>query len=290
MAVTIDDLPIASMKDDTASWEAITSGLLRTLRDRGVPAYGFVNEGKCVVNGVRDPRRVALLARWLAAGLELGNHSYSHKSLHALPLADYQTDVARGEAVLTEILRKRRRRIEYYRHPFLQTGLDLETKTAFERFLAQRHVRVAPVTIDNAEWIYARAFEKNPAARDRIGAAYLDYMEAKTAYWERQSVRLFGREVKQVLLIHANALNAAFLGALLDRFRARGYDLIPLHEALEDPAYSSPDVFVGRGGISWLHRWALSASSSRDGAAALLEPDEPSPPSWLMEMAGVASE
>jgi hypothetical protein len=39
----------------------------------------------------------------------------------------------------------------------------------------------------------------------------------------------------------------------------QGYRFIALDEALEDPAHELPDTFVGRGGIGWLHRWALTA-------------------------------
>jgi hypothetical protein len=38
----------------------------------------------------------------------------------------------------------------------------------------------------------------------------------------------------------------------------RGYAFISLQEALEDPAYASPDTYTGPAGITWLHRWALT--------------------------------
>jgi hypothetical protein len=41
--------------------------------------------------------------------------------------------------------------------------------------------------------------------------------------------------------------------------KRRGYKFITLDEALTDKAYASPDTFKGRGGITWLHRWALTA-------------------------------
>ena len=65
----------------------------------------------------------------------------------------------------------------------------------------------------------------------------------------------------------------------------RGYAFVPLDQALEDPAYASPDRFTGGAGISWLHRWALT----RDGAQAVLA-DEPKTPPWILEAAGVEGE
>jgi hypothetical protein len=40
--------------------------------------------------------------------------------------------------------------------------------------------------------------------------------------------------------------------------RDRGYTFIDLDEALEDEVYDLPDEFVGSGGITWIHRWALT--------------------------------
>ena len=110
-------------------------------------------------------------------------------------------------------------------------------------------------------------------------------MEAKTAYWERQSKALFGREIPQVLLVHANRLNADHFGRVATMLAGRGYRFVPLPDALQDPAYASADRFTGGGGISWLHRWALT----RGGVAAVL-PDEPETPPWVLAAAGVAEE
>ena len=91
-----------------------------------------------------------------------------------------------------------------------------------------------------------------------IADAYVVYMEAKVDYFERQSKALFGREIPQVLLVHANRLNAQHFDRIAAMLERRGYRFVPLETALEDKAYRSPDTFTGRGGITWLHRWALS--------------------------------
>ena len=66
------------------------------------------------------------------------------------------------------------------------------------------------------------------------------------------------RPIPQILLIHANSINADFLGKLLSELKNRGYSFITLDEALKDNAYKSTDKYTGKGGISWLHRWALT--------------------------------
>jgi hypothetical protein len=78
-----------------------------------------------------------------------------------------------------------------------------------------------------------------------------------------------GYEVGQVLVLHANQLNADDVGDLIAMLRKRGYRFITLDAALEDPAYALPDAPAARG-LSWLHRWMLAR-----GQAVQPEPLEP---------------
>jgi peptidoglycan/xylan/chitin deacetylase (PgdA/CDA1 family) len=289
VAVTLDDLPVVPpARHDLDAQREITERLVAALAARGVPAIGFVNEAKLAVDGAVDPRRVALLERWLDAGFELGNHTFSHPDLHRVPLADFLAEIDRGDEVTARLLAARGERPRWFRHPFLHTGRDLETKRAVETFLAERGYRVAPVTIDNGEWIFAAAYVAAAAAADRetqerLGAAYLDYMDAVTAFYEGQARAIVDGELPQVLLLHANLLNADHLGALLDRLAARGYRFVPLAEALAHPAYARPDTYTGAGGITWLHRWAITAGVDRAVFAG-----EPEVPAWVVELAGVS--
>lgn len=291
VAVTFDDLlGVSALGEGTPALAAMTQKLLSAIRAAGVPAIGFVNEGKLEADGVRDPARVALLRKWLEAGLELGNHTFSHPDLHHTALADFEANVVRGEETTKALLAEKGRRLRYFRHPFLHTGRDLGTKTALENFLAARGYSVAPVTHDNGEWIFARAYASAARRGDaetqrRVAAAYVPYMESKFDYFERESRALFGREIPQVLLVHANGLNADRFGDLAAMMRRRGYVFVPLDEALKDSAYRSPDTYTGGGGITWLHRWALTR-----GPEALVLPDEPQVPAFVLSEAGVDSE
>jgi len=286
LAVTVDDLPAnpaGSLGGDPATWAAMTRQLLATLAARKIPAVGFVNEGKLDVAGEdADARaaRVAVLRLWTASGLELGNHTYSHRSLNREPLDEFQADVVRGEPETRALLAQRGKSLRYFRHPFLQVGLELDKRRAFERFLAERGYTVAPVTVDNDEWIFAAIYADalrrgDRAGAERIAAEYLRYMDEVFAFVEEVSRRLLGREISQVLLIHANALNADHLDALAERIEARGYRFVTLEEALRDPAYSLPDDYVGAWGISWLHHWEVTQGRKRSPS--------PDPAPWIGE-------
>jgi peptidoglycan/xylan/chitin deacetylase (PgdA/CDA1 family) len=290
VAITFDDLPGVSSLPPESSWAEITEKLLATFKQEKLPIVGFVNENKLYRNDQLDPARLAVLNAWLAAGLELGNHTYSHGSLNSTPLADFEADVLRGEKVTRGLLAQQRKQLRYFRHPFLHTGRSVETRNQFLSFLTAHGYTVAPVTIDNSDWIFARAYDsardaKDAAAMKQVAAAYVPYTEAKFAYYEQQSRKLFGRDIKQVLLVHANTINADHFPEIVAMLRKRGYKFITLQEALSDKAYAAPDTYAGPAGISWLDRWALTR-----GVANNFFQGEPRTPAFVLQLAGVESE
>ena len=277
IAVTVDDLPLGGRQHDLAYQQRVTRDLLAHLTAADVPAIGFVNEVKLDVEGEHD-ERVALLQAWLDAGFELGNHTRDHPSLFDTPLAEFQQNVLEGDVVTERLLAARGDSVRYFRHPYLNTGPDLETKQAFEAWLEGEGLTVAPVTHDNAEWLYAAAYDRAESSelRTNIADAYIAYMDTTAGYFEALEQKLFGRAIDHVLLVHANALNADHLDRLLAMFRRRGYRFVTLEDALEDPAYRSEDTYTGRAGISWLQRWAVTRG--------LEVAPEPSFDSWVNDI------
>lgn len=154
ITVTIDDLPsVSAIGNEINEAERITRELVAALVRHKVPAIGFVNERKLLTNGALDPRRVALLQQWLDAGLELGNHTYSHPDLHTTPIADFEQDLLEGEKVTQQLLRKAGKPLKYFRHPFLHTGRDAATRDRLDAFLKQHGYKVAPITVDNYDYV-----------------------------------------------------------------------------------------------------------------------------------------
>jgi peptidoglycan/xylan/chitin deacetylase (PgdA/CDA1 family) len=259
VAVTFDDLP--APQGDLEDMRRITNHLLESVKRNRVPAIGFVNEGKLYRRGEID-ERTDLLRAWLDADFELGNHTYSHINLQRAPLKDYEDDVVRGETVTRMLLAERGMKLRYFRHPFLFTGTTPDYKRGLAEFLAARGYTVAPVTIDNGDYIFADVYFKAKKRGDvetakRVADAYVPYMETVFDHFERLSNETFGREVKQVLLLHANELNADHFDELASMLRQRGYIFITLEEALKDPAYAEPDALY-KSGISWIHRWRIT--------------------------------
>jgi len=281
IAMTFDDLPGVLARPTADSLADINRRLLATLRIAGAPAIGFVNEGRLDVDGERD-ERTAILRSWLDAGMALGNHSYNHEGFNDATLADYEADVLRGERVTRPLLEGQGKMLVWYRHPFNQTGPTLDAKTRFEAFAREHGYRIAPFTVEATDYLFTKFYEKALSDRkqsqaDRVMTEYLRFQDLKMDWAQAFSVETFGREIPQVLLCHVNRINADAMPELLRRLRARGYAFITLDRAAQDPAYQTADDYVGRNGVSWLHRWrvALNLAPRLDG--------EPDPPQWVLE-------
>ena len=280
VAVTIDDLP-AGMADrlPAADITALTARLLGTLRDLKIPVVGFVNERKLYKAGEVD-ERIKALQMWLDYGFELGNHTFSHMSLNQAGLKPWEDDVIQGESVTRLLLTQHKMKLRYFRHPYLDTGRDLATRREAEAFLVARGYRIAPITLDGWDWMFAGLYEdakkrNDTALQQQIVKEYLAYHDAVFAYTEQLSVKIIGYEPRQILLLHASNLEADHIGELMDVLRKRGYRFITLGDALDDAAYSLPDTYVGEGGTGWIDQWAITQGKIPQGAPVF--------PQWVMD-------
>jgi peptidoglycan-N-acetylglucosamine deacetylase len=280
IAITIDDLPAGA-----ANWmsageiDQMTAKLLTPLREQKIPAVGFVNEKKLYKTGEVD-ERIKALNIWLDSGFELGNHTFSHASLNRVGLKAWEEDVIRGETVTVMLLSQRNLKLRYFRHPYLDTGRDLQTRREAEAFLVDRGYRIAPVTLDAWDWMYAGVYDDarrrgDSTLQQQLVSSYLSYTNDVFAYSEKQSKDLIGYELKQILLLHANWLEADHIGELLDVIRKRGYRFITLEDALSDPAYSMPDDYIGEEGTGWLDHWAITRGQPPQNAPVF--------PQWVID-------
>lgn len=254
IAITIDDGPATGAGDDLEAFRRIATGIRECFVAEKVPAIMFVNERQFHVAGQRDAR-VAVLEEWLDAGLDVGNHTYSHPRLESLDLWQYTDDILGGEVITRPLLRARGRELRWFRYPFLATGRG-EAAGAIEEFLAVRGYRVAPVSVDYSDYRYAGSYARHLRANDpRQAAEYFGIvMQALDAAFDRaekRSMDVLGYELPQTLLIHCNEMNGVTLRETIQRIRARGYRFVTLEEAMTDPAYNLPlpPGALGGGGL-----------------------------------------
>lgn len=281
MAVTFDDLPLASASPATLDEIVeINASLLRVLTRHRVPAIGFVNEDKLFVKGQVDAR-IDVLRAWLDAGMALGNHNFGHLGLWRSTLQEVEDAVVKGEVVTRGLLAERNQAPRFYRPPYTQTGRDEAQKQAFEGFLAARGYRIAPFTVEHDDSLFGCVYDRvrEDAGRQRVVAEYMSHLEVSVQVYERMSQELFGRQVPQILLLHANRLNARTLDSTLQALASYGYQFVSMEEAMRDPAYQSPAGASGRFGPSWLARWARAASRK------LSVYGQPDPGGWTADQA-----
>jgi peptidoglycan-N-acetylglucosamine deacetylase len=264
VAITIDDLPAGGGTNalPAAAITEMTAKLLAALREEKIPAVGFVNEKKLYKWGEVD-ERIKVLQMWLDAGFELGNHTYAHTSLNTAGLKEFEDAIVQGEPVITLLLAQHNLKLRYFRHPYLDIGRDLLTRRDAEAFLTARGYHIAPVTLDAWDWFFARVYEDakkrgDAAVQQEVVNAYLSHSDAVFAYCEKLSKDLVGYEPRQILLLHANQLEADHIHELVALMRKRGYRFITLEVALGDDAYSLPDTYVGEEGKGWLEHWAIT--------------------------------
>jgi peptidoglycan/xylan/chitin deacetylase (PgdA/CDA1 family) len=284
MAITFDDLPyvVAGQPQDLSSAQRATKEILRALHSHRAPVVAFVNESKLQVTGEVDAR-IALLQQWVDTGMILGNHTYSHPDFNTLTIEQFQDEIIKGEVVTRHLMRSRHPYQLYFRHPMTHTGDTQAKKETIEHFLSARGYKVTPHTIENSDFIfnvgYVRALrDKDEAMAGRLREAYLDFTMASTAFAECVSPQIFGHEIAQTLLLHANDINADSLDEMLRRFATRGYHFVTLDEAMSDSAYQTQDTTVSQFGPTWLWRWMRSKGMNVSFR------DEPEPPQWATDL------
>jgi peptidoglycan/xylan/chitin deacetylase (PgdA/CDA1 family) len=277
IAITFDDLPSPHLELNDCIYT--TDNLLKILKDNNIKLTGFVNAGKTEID-TNSIYRVAQLQKWLGDGHDLGNHTYAHSDIGRAGLLAYENDIIKGEPLVISLMEGVGKKMKYYRHPFLYTGKTVEQKDSLDKFLKERGYIVAPVTLDNSDWLFAACYfnavkQNNKQLADSIAASYIEYMGMMTDFFENLSQEFLGRQINQILLVHANMLNADHFDKVITMFRNRGYEFISLDEAMTDLAYSMPDGQM-KWGRSWIHRWMLA-----QGLKTKPDPDEPQ---WILDL------
>ncbi|MEQ8582422.1 MAG: polysaccharide deacetylase family protein [Marinoscillum sp.] len=265
VAITYDDLVLNGPFISLEHTIAVNQQIIADCEMFGVPAVGFVNEKKLYVANEEDAR-INILKSWLDAGLELGNHTFSHPSLSKTPLADYQKDVLKGEEITRPLMKAHGQILKYFRHPYLHTGPDSVTKASFESFITSLGYEVAPVTVDGSDYIFNTVYvdalkSGDTALMQRTGAAYVAHTLRMFDFMEHVAKEVIGRNIAHIYLCHANAINADYMGLLYQELKQRGYEFTSLKEVLQDAAYQSEDHYIGKWGISWLYRWDKEKST-----------------------------
>lgn len=223
VALTFDDLPAAGGLPQGDSRVRILTTLsdeLRAAHLKGV--YGFVNAVD--LPGDKDSQKA--LRIWVNAGMNIGNHTWSHPALSDVTAQAYEENIAKDEPFLREYAEGRD--WHYFRFPYLEEGDTIAKREDVRNWLHAHGYRVAEVTLNfnDDDWgdPYIRCLEKH----DQAGIAWLEqsYMaNAKEFLREgrQEQQTAFGHEIPNVLLLHGTAFTTLMLPRLLALLHQEGF-------------------------------------------------------------------
>lgn len=238
IALTFDDLPLHGPIPAGDTPQSVGAGVIAALTRAHVPAYGFVN-----AHWIADqPATLSVLKAWRAAGLALGNHTWSHQHLSQMTIPQFEQEVARDEPVLRQLAGGTD--WHWLRYPFLDEGKDAAQRRAERDVLARRGYKIADVTMDFGDWQWTAPYARCRAAHDEASIARLKRMYLAAAreaipYYRGLSQRLLGRDIPYVILLHESAFEARMLPQLIGIFRSAGFRFVSLPVAESDPYYAS---------------------------------------------------
>lgn len=227
IALTIDDLPFVGNHT-----ELQLHNIIQTLKNEAVPVTGFVIAGEI------KPNDWEFLHELHDLGASIGNHTLTHANLNKMNAQAFIREIAQADAILAPVLTMPK----FFRYPYLATSNGYK-ENRVAAYLFARHYLVAPVTIDSKDFIFNQLL-RNVAEKQRVSFlpvlknCYLNFIWQQTL-----RAQIENKRGVQILLIHANSLNAYFLPDIIHMYKERGFKFVSLEEALT-PTKHQPEVPV----------------------------------------------
>ena len=249
VALTFDDLPAAGGLFPGYTRVGILTQLSNELRAAHIKgAYGFVN----AVDLPGDPDTQQALRIWVAAGMNIGNHTWSHPSLTSSTATAYEANIARDEPYLRQYAGSHN--WHYFRFPYLEEGDTLAKRNAIRAWLHSHGYTIAEVTLNfnDDDWgdPYGRCLaQHNQAAIDWLESSYLRNAAEFIPLERREEQLVFGHEIPNVLLLHGTEFTTLMLPRLITLLQQQGFRFSTVPRVERNRAYHyDPAVALPGGG------------------------------------------
>jgi peptidoglycan-N-acetylglucosamine deacetylase len=258
LAITVDDLPIHGAPLPSEPRSKIAARFLAVLKRHGVvEAYGFVNAKKVK----DDPTSLEVMTLWKKAGFPLGNHTYSHMRLNTATVGEFIKDIKSNEALLDTL--ESPSVYKWFRYPFLNEGDSLEKRNAVRKALHDLQYKIAQVTVDFEDWAWNDAYVRCVQSKDKkaiqwLEASYLEHATIRLEHAKKSALKLFGRPIQHILLLHAGLFDSLMLDKLLSAYEKAGAQFVPLKQATSDPIYLDDPGLTPSAGGTYLDQVAQS--------------------------------
>jgi peptidoglycan-N-acetylglucosamine deacetylase len=247
VSFTFDDGLNPDVEPNAREWNAQLLGHLSTA---GVTAMVFPT---LVRTGEGEGKE--LIRQWAAAGHAVGNHTARHRSLAnaSLSLGEFIDDVKVADKAYRDLPTWR----PMLRFPYLKEGDTAEKRDGIRDWMRRNGYSAAPVSVDASDWYFNQVFLEWSKAGDQrrlqlLKREYLRHLLERASYYDGLARKVLGRSPKHVLLLHVNAINAAWLGDVVSAFRKQGWKVVSPQDAFGDALYATqPDVLPAGESIVW---------------------------------------
>lgn len=261
IALSFDDAPRSRGAFFTEDERA--ERLIESLRaEQAGQVVFFVNPGRINIGDGDEAR----LARYVASGHLIANHTFEHPVLSRDTPEAYLADIDRAAAWLNGRAGYR----PWFRFPGLdEGGTDAAKRDAVRAGLAARHLRNGYVTVDGLDWnmeanVIAAARTKRPIDMDALRTLYVETHVQSADFSDALARRTIGRSPVHMMLLHETDLAALYIGDLIEALRADGWEVVTADEAYADPVYShTPDTPHANGTLIEQLAWEKGVTGPR---------------------------
>lgn len=221
LAITIDDLPFVG-----ESQNFHLNMIIDAFKAGEVPATGFIIAKEVTA------KNMPMLHKFHEAGLGLGNHTLSHANLNKVGPDAYIQDIEAADKILAPVMTEPK----FFRYPYLVMG-EGNKKEKVIHYLSSKNYQVAPISIDSKDFIFNQLLLSVPQNERRkflevLKPCYLDFIWQQTLKAEENNRAARKTDQAQILLIHANLLNAYVLPDIINLYKQNGFAFVSLEEAL----------------------------------------------------------
>ena len=222
LALTIDDLPFVGERKSFH-----LNMIIGAIKESDIPATGFIIAKEVTA------KNWGMLHKFHDAGLGLGNHTLSHANLNKIGPDAYIQEIETADKILSPVLTEPK----YFRYPYLVMGQG-NNKAKVKDYLSSKNYQIAPISIDSKDFIFNQLLMSVPQNERRsflevLKPCYLDFIWQQTLKAEEQNRSSRKPGQPQILLIHANLLNAYVLPDIIHLYKQNGFKFVSLENALK---------------------------------------------------------
>ena len=236
----------------------LSNMILRDLERESIQAAGFVVQFKVE----DDLSTYVILDDWASRGHILGNQTWGAADYNEMEPQHFFEHIRDGQKHLRTIARAHPLNFRFLRFPYLHEGDTEKKKKRIRKDLYRGSYRIAHVSVKTAVNFFNRPFVRSqteyPEKLETLKEKYLSHVMASLDYAEKQSQAVFGRNIPHVLQLHMGVATALMLKPLIEALKSRGYGFVSLVDALDDPAYSTLEDYVGPLGLTFIDRVAAT--------------------------------